>query len=204
MNTKSIITFVLVTVGILAGAVALLWKFGNTEVKPIEGVAGEERHVKGEGPVTIVEFSDLQCPACRSVQAPLKEILAKYEGKVRLVYRHFPLSTIHKNAFIAAYATEAADKQNKFWEMHDLLFERQPEWEELDDPREKFGEYANELGLELEQFRQELESQEVREAVNKDSLDATRFRLTGTPSFFVNGVPVEFGALDTKLSESVN
>ena len=108
MNPKSLITFVLITVGVLLGVGGLLWQFGSNAGKPIEDVAGDMRHTKGSGEIVLVEFSDFQCPACQAVQQPLKQILSKYEGKVTFVYRHFPLTTIHKNAQIAASLAYAA------------------------------------------------------------------------------------------------
>lgn len=204
MNTKALITFVLVTLGILVGATALLMRMGGSnEGQVIADVAGQERHVKGAGSVTIVEFSDLQCPACRAIQEPLKKLLTKYEGKVKFVYRHFPLTTVHKNALVAAQATEAAHLQNKFWEMHDKLFETQTEWEEESDPGEKFANYAKELGLDVEKFKLDIKSQEARDAVNNDLVAATRYRLTGTPTFFVNGVETKFQSLESKIDEVI-
>lgn len=202
MNTKSLVTFILVTIGILAGSVALLWRFGSTGgVKAIPDIAGSEKHVKGTGNITIVEFSDLQCPACKSVQEPLKQLLTKYDGKVKLVYRHFPLTTIHKNAVLAAQASEAADKQGKFWEMHDILFDRQTEWEKADDPTGKFAEYAATLGMNKEVFMTDMQSQDVKDAVMNDNLAATRYALSGTPTFFVNGFETDFAQLEAKIAE---
>lgn len=204
MNSKSVITFIAVTFGILIGVTLLLWKFGSADPNQvIADVAGAERHVKGSGPVTIVEFSDLQCPACRAVQEPLKQLLAANEGKVKFVYRHFPLTTIHKNALVASHAVEAAHKQGKFWEMHDILFDKQTEWEKDGNAAEKFSLYAKDLGLDVEVFKKDMDSQEVKDAVTEDNLAATRYRLTGTPTFFVNGVQMDFQAIQSRVNELV-
>ncbi len=204
MQKKTIITFIVVTLGVLLGVGGLLWQFGSTEVKPITDIAGERRHIKGSGAVEVVEFSDLQCPACAGVQEPLKKILTKFEGKVTFVYRHFPLTNIHKNAMAAALASEAANKQGKFWEWHDLLFARQTEWSSLSDPKPKFADYAKELGMDGDRMLQEMDGEDVRQMVSDDLLAATRNRLTGTPSFFVNGVKTEFAQLEAKIAEVVN
>lgn len=201
MKTKTLLTFALVTLGILLGVGGLLWQFGNTTEKPITDIGGEMRYKKGEGMVVVVEFSDFQCPACQAVQDPLKQILAKYEGKVQFVYRDFPLTNIHKNAQMAAQAAEAAYQQGKFWEMHDRLFEKQPEWSGLEDPSEKFGEYVGELGVDKDQWRRDVDSQQTKDVVMKDLLAATQYRLTGTPTFFVNGIKTEFGQIEAKLKE---
>ena len=201
MNIKSILIFIAVTIGVLAGVGGLLWQFGQTEEKPVADVAGDSVHRLGSGEVVLVEFSDFQCPACLTVQEPLKQILKKYEGKITFVYRHFPLISIHKNAMVAAYAAEAAGLQGKFWEMHDLLFAKQAEWSDLSDPRGKFGEYITQLEIDLDRFKSDLESQAVKDVVAVDLLATTRYRLSGTPTFFVNGVKVEFGQIESRIVE---
>ncbi len=206
MNTKTIIIFVAVILGLLGGVGALLTQFGQSSEDPIVDIAGEKKHVKGpstssgQGLVTLVEFSDFQCPACLSVQAPLEQILKKYEGKIEFIYRHFPLTTIHKNAQLASQAAEAAGLQDKFWQMHDKLFVAQSEWSALGDPKEKFVNYAAEIGLDKDKFVNQLESQEVKDMVAVDILAATRYRLTGTPTFFVNGIKTEFGQLEDRIA----
>jgi protein-disulfide isomerase len=201
MNIKSIALFAAVTLGLLIGVGALLTQFGQNSDQPIADVAGNKRHTQGEGVVTLVEFSDFQCPACQGVQSPLKQIIAKFPGEVRLVYRHFPLSTIHKNAQAAAQASEAAHMQGKFFEFHDLLFAKQNEWSELDDPTAKFGEYSESIGLDKNKFLSDMESAEAKEAVLADSQAANQYRLNGTPTFFVNGVKTEFNQIESKIVE---
>ena len=205
MDKRSIIMFVAVTFGILLGVTALLWNFGGKSgvETQIADAPGEMRRVKGSGDVVVTEFSDLQCPACKSVQEPLEQILAKYEGKVRLVFRHFPLPSIHKNAQMAAQAAEAAGNQDKFWEMHDLLYDKQAEWGGEVDAITKFAEYAESLGMEREKFLSDINSSLIKEAVSTDFVAATRYKLQGTPTFFVNGYQTEFGELEAKIIEFV-
>lgn len=201
MNIKSILIFIAVTIGVLAGVGGLLWQFGQAGEKPVADVAGDSVHRLGSGEVVLVEFSDFQCPACQSVQEPLKQILKKFDGKVTFVYRHFPLISIHKNAMMAAYAAEAADLQGKFWEFHDMLFEKQSEWSGLSDPRDKFGEYVAQIEIDIDKFKSDLESQVVKDRVAVDLLATTRYRLSGTPTFFVNGVKTEFGQVESRIVE---
>lgn len=203
MNLKTLVTFMGVTLGILVGVGALLWQFGTNTGKPLEDVAGEMRLKKGEGAVTVVVFSDFQCPACASVATPLKEVMAKFEGKATLVHRHFPLASIHKNAIVAAQATEAAYKQGKFWEYGESLYTKQNEWAGLSEPKAKLIEYAIQLGMDAAKFAADMESEEARERVNTDLIYANRHALTGTPSFFVNGRQVDFANLETQLNEVV-
>lgn len=200
MNTKTIVIFVLVTLGVLLGVGGLLWTFGQSSDKPIADVAGTKQHVQGTGVVTLVEFSDFQCPACLAVQQPLSQILAKYHGKVEFVYRYFPLVSIHKNAQMSAQAAEAASRQGKFWEMHDKLFATQSEWGGEADPRQKFFNFASGLGMDGAKFMADLESQPVKDAVGNDLIAATRYNLQGTPTFFVNGVNTDFAQLDSKIA----
>lgn len=203
MQMKTMIIFILVTLGVLLGVGGLLWTFGQSGEKPIADVAGNKLHVEGSGPVTLVEFSDFQCPACLAVQVPLTQILKKYEGKVEFVYRYFPLVSIHKNAQMSAQAAEAAGLQGKFWEMHDRLFATQSVWEGIADPKETFVGYAKDLGLDSAKFAIDLVSQPVVDAVNADSLAATRYNLQGTPTFFVNGVNTDFAQIEGKIASLV-
>ena len=203
MQIKTIIIFVVVTLGVLLGVGGLLSQFGANADKPIPEIAGEKKHVQGTGSITLVEFSDFQCPACLAVQEPLKEILNKFDGKVEFVYRHFPLTTIHKNAQVAAQAAEAAGLQGKFFPMHDKLFATQSSWAGTSDPRETFVTYATELGLDKDKFLSDVDSQAVKDAVGVDMLASSRYALTGTPTFFVNGVKTEFGSIESKLNDLV-
>jgi protein-disulfide isomerase len=201
MNTKTIMIFVAVTLGILIGVGALLTQFSTSTEKPIADIAGSSLHVQGSGSIEIVEFSDFQCPACAAVQSPLKELLAKYDGKVKFVYRHFPLTQIHKNAQISAQAGEAAGMQDKFWQMHDKLFETQAEWEGLADPKEVFAKYSEDLGMDRAKFEIDMISQEVKDIVAKDALAANQNRMGGTPTFYVNGVETDLKNIEVKIVE---
>ncbi|MEI6690531.1 MAG: DsbA family protein [bacterium] len=200
MNLKSILWFVGGTVGIVILVVALLWQFGAQSGKPITDISGNKIHTFGTGNVEVVEFSDFQCPACGAVQIPLKQLLTKYESKITFVYRHFPLSTIHPYAMIAAQASEAAGKQGKFWEMHDLLFARQSNWSQS-EPSEVFKQYAKELLLDEIKFAVDFGSQETKDVVAADSLAATRYRISATPTFYVNGIETTFEKIEGKILE---
>jgi predicted DsbA family dithiol-disulfide isomerase len=132
-------------------------------------------------PVTIVEFSDFECPYCGQAHPILAHVMDELEGRVRLVFRHFPLSA-HPNAMPAARAAIAAGNQGKFWEMHDMLFEHQGQLEEDDLAR-----YAEELGLDMARFRTDLASAETQRVIERDRELGERLGVEGTPSFFVNG-----------------
>jgi len=131
--------------------------------------------------VTIVEFSDFQCPHCSAAHPELLRVLREFEGQVRLVYKYFPLSG-HSRAAPAARAAEAARAQGKFWEMHDLLFERQRELED-DDIRK----YAQQLGLDMERFERDWSSEATAQRVDADRQLGLKLGIEATPSFFVDG-----------------
>ncbi|MDO8571072.1 MAG: DsbA family protein, partial [bacterium] len=130
---------------------------------------------------------DFQCPACEAYYSILKQVHEKYGNKIQFVYRHFPLSTIHPHAERAAQVAEAAGKQGKFWEMHDMLFENQSSWSSEGNPDQTFIKYAERLTLDLDRFKKELDSKEVRGKVTNDSSSGAKLGVQGTPTFFLGG-----------------
>jgi protein-disulfide isomerase len=144
-----------------------------------------------DAPATLVEYSDLQCPACASYHPILTLLNEEFGDQLRFVYRHYPIRQIHPNAEDAARAAEAAGRQGKFWEMHDLLFENQDDWANESDPSGIFEEYAKGIDLDLEQYRTDIESDEVREAINADYQSGLRLGVNATPTFFFNGQVIQ-------------
>jgi protein-disulfide isomerase len=134
-------------------------------------------------PVTIVEFADLQCPYCAQSASTLNQVLARYPGKVRVVFRNFPLS-FHTYAQKAHEAAACANEQGKFWQYHDLLFANQGTLGADDLKR-----YAANVGMDEERFSQCLDAGKYAERVKKDVEEGQRYNVRGTPSFFVNGTP---------------
>lgn len=151
-------------------------------------VEGADRPRLGEGPVEVVVYSDFQCPAC-AVAAPVLSALAD-EGSVSLVYRSFPLVSIHSNAEAAAEAAQAAAQQGRFWEFHDALFARQAAWADLaaSDAAAAFEAIAAEIGLDVPRWRTDAASSVVADVVASDRRKAEELRLSGTPTIFVDGV----------------
>ncbi len=132
--------------------------------------------------VTVVEFSDFHCPFCRRVQTTLKELLARYPGQVRLVFRDLPIDALHPRARRAAEAARCAHDQGRFWEYHDLLFEHAPRAAPEDLRR-----YAEQAALDVPAFERCLSAGGHREAVQRDIDEAARLGIEGTPAFFING-----------------
>lgn len=142
--------------------------------------------VKVSSPVVIEEYGDYQCPPCGQLYPELKQIEAEYGDQVRVVFHHFPLMKMHKNALLAAHAAEAARNQSKFWEMHDRLYRNQKEWSELDDPRPVFESYARQLNLKLDQFNGDLQSNLIDQKISADMQRGTSVGVTGTPTVFLD------------------
>ncbi|MCA9354519.1 MAG: thioredoxin domain-containing protein [Candidatus Kaiserbacteria bacterium] len=160
-------------------------------------------HVKGnpEASVMLTEYSDFQCPACSSFQPVVESVLEQYGDQIRFEYRHFPLITIHPHALRAAIAAEAAGQQGKFFEFHDLLFQNQQEWSTVAVPTTFFVKYAEELELDIEQFRSQLNSSLLEERVRSQFDEARELGLTGTPSFLLNGQKMKYETLDEFLGQ---
>ena len=153
---------------------------------------GDRDHAWGPSPasVTLVEYGDFECPYCGGMHPVVKELRERLGDRLRFVFRHFPLDSVHPRARHAAEAAEAAGAQDRFWEMHDLLYENQ---EDLGD--EALRRYAAEVGLDLERFEEDLAERWHAPRVREDRLGGERSGVDGTPAFFVNGVRHE-GNLD--------
>jgi protein-disulfide isomerase len=134
-------------------------------------------------PITIVEFSDFQCPFCQKSETTLKDILAIYKGMVNLSYRDFPLSDAHPLAELSAEASRCAGDQGKFWEFHDLLFENPNKLDE-----ENLIEYAQNLKLDKPSFTSCIRGDKYKQQVERDAQDAARAGVTATPGFFIDGI----------------
>jgi len=156
-------------------------------------VSLDDDPVKGnpDAPVTIVEFSDFQCPFCKRFHETTFQLIQENyidTGKVKFVYRDFPIPSIHPNGAIpAALASECADEQGMFWEYHDKIFENQKNWELLaaEDVAKEFKAYAQELELNTNQFNDCLNSEKYMDEVSKDYQEGNSYGITGTPTFFI-------------------
>ncbi len=131
--------------------------------------------------VTIVEFSDFQCPFCKRVSPTLARIESEYGDKVRLAFKHMPLS-IHPQAPQAHAASEAAHRQGKFWEMHDRIFENQ-----RDLSVATLEKHARAIGLDMDRYAKDVADPEVKKKIDADMREASRLNVGGTPAFFING-----------------
>lgn len=141
--------------------------------------------------VVLVEYSDFQCPACAAYFPVMKGLQEAFGDKLKIVYRNYPLSSLHPNAQLAAQAAEAAGIQGKFFVMHDLLFGNQKTWSTEADPTNTFIGYATSMGLDIEKFKTDLTSDETFRAVRDDIRSGDASNVDSTPTFFLNGVQIE-------------
>lgn len=150
-------------------------------------------HVRGaqDGKVTLVEFGDFQCPACGAYEPIVRQVLADNKAILKVSFRHFPLINLHQNALLAAKASEAASLQGKFWEMHDILYDKQAEWSGAINARSFFVTYANTLGLDTALFTKDLDSKAIEDKILGEYKEGVKLGIQGTPTFFINGKKIE-------------
>lgn len=200
------IAIALVSIVALFGA----WKFSSKPIAPeVFSISiNEKDHTLGntKAKVVIVEYSDLQCPACKVYAPVIESVMKKYSDKVLFVYRHFPLQQ-HKNGRLAAMASEAASKQGKFFEMQKLMFENQADWEKSDKPNDIFVKYAEKLKLDVDQFKKDLTAGDSADKIDADQRTGIEYRITSTPTLFINGVktdlPGSLEAFDKLIQEEL-
>lgn len=161
--------------------------------KPVDISISKTDNIRGalNGKVTLVEFGDFQCPACASYEPIVRQVLADNKDTLKIVYKHFPLTQIHRNALSAAKATEAAALQGKFWEMHDILYDKQDEWSGALNARDFYLTYATTIGLDTTKFSKDLESKVLEEKVLAEFKEGVSLGVQGTPTFFLNGKKLE-------------
>jgi NhaA family Na+:H+ antiporter len=149
-------------------------------------------HIRGnpDAPVTLEEFGDFQCPPCGQFAGFVHELLIEYNSRLRVVFRNFPLPA-HEHAREAAQAAEAAGLQGKFWEMYDTLYREQSLWSHASNARGLFESYAGAMGLNVDQFKKDMDSDKVRERIDADHALADSLGIKVTPSLFINNRPVD-------------
>ena len=206
MNGRTWAVFIVIVVAVIGGMVYMARqdKLDVSDVgkdKAAGVLAAEDRngnieeHVLGkkDAKLIIVEYGDYQCPGCSTAAPKAKAVAEKYKDNVALIFRNFPIATIHPNARAAAAAAEAAGFQGKFWEMHDLIYANQDTWSQAstNDRTEIFLGYARQLGLKEERFKEELSDARITKKINFDVAIARTQGVTGTPTFYINGELVE-------------
>ncbi|MCL4354596.1 DsbA family protein [Patescibacteria group bacterium] len=140
--------------------------------------------------VTIIEYADFQCPACAAYSPITRQLKKEFEGKIRYIFRFFPLSS-HQYSMIAAQAGYAAYLQGKFWEMDNLLYDNQKTWSSSTEPLKYFKEYATSLGLDMSKFEADMNAESTKNFIKNQSSKGTEAGVNSTPSFFINGVKIQ-------------
>ncbi len=195
-NSKSILLWSFVATILIGSFLVLMFLSKTPPVTPgkLSTPVAEGEWIKGakDAKVTLVEYSDFQCPACLRWQPTVQGIINEFGAHIRFVYRNYPLRTIHQNAQLAAQAAEAAGLRGKFWEMHDALFANQSAWssQPANVATSTLADYAGQIGLDVEQFNKDLNSGTVRDAVAEDVSSGDSSGVNSTPSFFLNGTQV--------------
>lgn len=137
--------------------------------------------------VTLEEFGDYQCPPCGALHPTLKKLKQEFGPNLNFVFRNLPLTAMHKNALAAAQAAEAARVQNRFWEMHDLLYENQDLWKDDIDPHSTFWKFASDLGLDTARFGRDLGDKQLKLRIEADETAAAELGIIGTPTVLIDG-----------------
>jgi protein-disulfide isomerase len=164
-----------------------------------EKPGAEPAHTRGpsNARVKIEEFGDFQCPSCAALSPTLNQAEQKYHGTLCVIFREFPLA-IHKNAPAAARAAEAAALQGRFWEMHDLLYGSQMVWTRAPDPQRLFNQFAKSLGMDVERFKMDVESEQVKARIVADQQRGASLGVNRTPAIFINGQRIPDSSLNQK------
>jgi protein-disulfide isomerase len=198
---KRYLPFVIVAVVALAtfGSGAMLYRAKLPQLKNIPESqrlaaksGAESVHIRGnpDASVTLEEFGDFQCPPCGQFAGFVEELLKEYDSRLRVIFRNFPLPA-HEHARDAALAAEAAGFQGKFWEMYDTLYREQAVWSNAPNARELFESYAGTIGVNLDQFKKDVDSDKARERVDSDRALADSLGIKVTPTLFINNRPVD-------------
>jgi len=193
MSKKFWVTLILVVVGFMG----FLWLSGDkdaAESDAMSSTGAPVTHITGkqDAAIKLVEYSDFQCSACAAYYPVVEQIVEKYKDRISFEYRHYPLTTIHRNAFAAARASEAAGKQSRFWEMYRLLFANQAAWSESGNSQTVFEGYAKQLSLDVGRYKTDFASSETNGAINASIREFNKRGLPkSTPTFLLNGKRIQ-------------
>ena len=152
----------------------------------------------------LVEFGDFQCPSCAVARLKIADILKKHDRDLKVVFKHYPMQNVHRNAMLASLAAEAAGRQSKFWEMGELLFSRQADWSNVPDAMTFFTKYAAEIQLNLDKFRSDITDSDILNKVYRDVLEGQVAKVRSVPTFFLDGNMLERVKSDVEFQEIID
>ena len=187
---KRLIGILVLIAAIFIGVAAFSSHSKNSNGNSSSSNGQPTKHIEGSGKsgVTLQEYGDYECPVCEAYYQPVKQVQAKYNDQIYFQFINLPLVQVHPNAFAGARAAEAAALQNKFWQMHDALYDNQTTWANSKNPSTFFSQYAQALGLDMNKFNKDYASSQVNDSINAD---VAAFQKTGqdegTPTFFLDG-----------------
>lgn len=184
-----ILVIVAISVAILFGFSAYSSNSSAASGKQSVSIIVEQQdrtYGKKDAKVVLVEYLDFECEACAAAFPMVQKIKEEYKDRILFVTRYFPLSG-HKSSRVAAYAVEAAGRQGKYWEMHDIVFQKQTEWSNSQDPKGTLQSYALSLGLNMEEYKSYTISAETQNRIQRDLDSGNKAGVEGTPTFFLNG-----------------
>lgn len=203
MNTKTWIIFIGATIAILGGLVFMskqntldvsnVDKFkvitSQEEADNVKSGIPDQTYGNKDAKVVLIEYGDYSCPGCATLDSNMKKVMDEYSKDVLVVFRHFPITSIHPNSKVAAAYAEAAGLQGKFWEMQSKLFSNRTNWSSVsaDSRNGIFDGYAKELGLDMDKLKQDINSEAVTKKINFDQAIGKASNVTATPSVFLNG-----------------
>ncbi len=202
MTRNGWIIFGVLCVALLGGLIVIsqrdkidVSKLDGTKVQAAAAENGNiADHTYGnmQSKVILIEYGDFQCPGCASAYPIIKQVTEKYKDKIGLIFRNFPLTSIHPNALAAAAAAESASLQGKYWEMHDKLYENQDTWKNLtgQERTDYFKKLATDIGLDTSKWTADLDSEGVQKKIAFNQALGKKAGVTGTPAFYINGESV--------------
>lgn len=174
----------------------------NADNEIMEILSNDHAIGNSSSAVTLIEYSDFQCPACAYYQPQVEQLYQDFGDKIRIVYRHFPLDQ-HARAIITAQAAEAAGQQDKFWEMTNLLFNKQAEWIASANIDSMLGTYAQILSLDLVKFTSDMNNPEILAKINKDAASGQELGVSYTPYFVLNGQVIDNPASYEEFKQTI-
>lgn len=208
--SKQFFAVIVVVILLFVGIFAFTGKKDDTKTTSSNSSALSQNVIgAGTTSVTLVEYGDYQCPYCQQYYNTVKQVQTEYGDKIKFQFRNFPLTSIHRNAFAASRAAEAAGKQNKYWEMHDILYENNDPngaqgWVASNDATSYFDGFAKKIGLDVAKFKTDFASGAVNDTINADVAEGTKLGITGTPTFFVDGKKVTLSNSTTDFKKVID
>ena len=196
-------------IGVIVAVFVGILVFNGKDNKADETTSNSKpsTHIKGntDSKVKLVEYGDFQCPYCGVFYPVVGQVMEKYGDKISFQFRNYPLVEIHQNALAAARSAEAADKQDKYWEMYDLIFKNQTAWSSSSNPSKYFESYAKQLDLDMDKFKKDVASRGVNGIINADKAAFNKTKLpASTPTFLINGEQVKPDASIDSFSKIID